>query len=106
MHVSSRRTRACPESRTDSSRRGGEDSAWCFIPVAYTDSSAPCTSGRDQHLGLFVVNNGYSGSLDFGLALHLMERWFPYDAAKLTSLRGARERAVAWRVRTDWQVKQ
>jgi CubicO group peptidase (beta-lactamase class C family) len=49
----------------------------------------------DQHLGLFVVNNGYSGPLDFGLALHLMERWFPYPVATLTSPPGARERAAA-----------
>jgi len=48
----------------------------------------------EHHLGLFVVNNGYSGPLDFGLALHLMERWFPYEPAKLTSPPGARERAA------------
>jgi len=49
----------------------------------------------DQHLGVFVVNNGYSGPLDFGLALHLMERWFPYPVARTTSPPGARERAAA-----------
>jgi CubicO group peptidase (beta-lactamase class C family) len=49
----------------------------------------------EQHLGLFVVNNGYSGPLDFDLALHLMERWFPYPVANLASPPGARERAAA-----------
>ena len=48
----------------------------------------------EQHLGLFVADNGYSGSLVSGLALHLMERWFPYEAAKLTNPSGARERAL------------
>ena len=49
----------------------------------------------EQHLGLFVADNGYSGSLVSGLALHLMERWFPYEPAKLASPPGARERALA-----------
>ena len=48
----------------------------------------------EQHLGLFVANNGYSGSLVSGLALHLMERWFPYEPANLTSPPGARERGL------------
>ena len=50
----------------------------------------------EQHLGLFVADNGYSGSLVSGLALHLMERWFPYAPATLTSPPGARERALAF----------